>query len=335
MGQVSSAGACAEARHEGRADRCTARWPGRVEYSVTFTEVKPASWAVLSDDSRILRRRFTVTGARLTAGAVERLLDSLSERDRTILMDVARNRVLAATQLTRLHFLDLAPSSRDRIRRRVLARLVALDVLTTLDRRIGGSRAGSAGLVFALGVAGQRLLPLLASDLADGWPKRARHPWTPGERFLKHSLDVSAVYADLREQERAGRLTLARWAVEAAAAYSNGFGGLVKPDATALLQAGQVEDSWAIEVDRATESEPTLRRKLLAYVDFANAGQIGPDGVIPRVLVAVSHDRQAIVDKRLPAIQRLITDLPEPAPRLIHVVRLGQAALHLVNVLQG
>jgi hypothetical protein len=276
-----------------------------------------------------------VTRARLTAATVEHLLDSLSDRDRAIVEDVARNRVLTAAQLTRLHFLDLAPTARDRIRRRVLARLVALDVLATLERRIGGFRAGSAGLVFALGVAGQRLLPLLAPEQADNRGTRARQPWTPGDRFLKHSLDISSLYVDLREQERAGRLTLVRWAVETAAAYPNGFGGLLKPDASALLQAGRVEDSWIIEVDRATESEPTLRRKLLAYVDFASTGQLGPDDVIPRVLVAVSHERQSVVDKRLTATQGLITDLPEPATRLLHVVRLGHAALFLVNVLRS
>lgn len=274
-----------------------------------------------------------MTRTRLTAATVERLLDQLSDRDRAVVEDVARNRVLTAAQLTHLHFLDLSPTARDRIRRRVLARLVGLDVLTTLERRVGGFRAGSAGLVFALGVAGQRLLPLLDPELASDRAKRARQPWTPGDRFLKHSLDISTLYVDLREHERAGRLTLVRWAVEAAAAYPNGYGGLMKPDASALLQAGQTEDSWIFEVDRATESEPTLRRKLLTYVDFANAGQLGPDGVIPRVLVAVSHERQSVAEKRLTATQMLVADLPEPATRLIAVVRLGQAALHLANIL--
>jgi hypothetical protein len=265
---------------------------------------------------------------------VERVLDGLSERDRGIVADVWRNRVLTSKQLTRLHFVDLSAASRDRVRRRVLARLVALGVLAVLDRRIGGFRAGSAGLVFALGVAGQRLLPLLAPEVGGDRPRRARHPWTPGQRFLAHSLDVSELYVQLREHERTGVLTLGRWAVEAAAAYPNGFGGLLKPDVTLLLQAGQIEDSWAIEVDRATESEPTVRRKLLAYVDFANAGQLGPDGVTPRVLVAVSHERRSVVEKRFTAIQSLTTDLPEPSTQLIHVVRFDQAVPHVTETLR-
>jgi hypothetical protein len=276
-----------------------------------------------------------VTGGRLTAAALERILDSLSDRDRAILVDIARNRVLTGAQLSRLHFATLAATSRDRIRRRVLARLVALGVLATLERWVGGARSGSGGLVFAPGVAGQRLLPWLAAEYNVELLARARRPWTPGERFLKHSLDVSELGVQLREQGQTGVLTVARWAVESAAAYPNGFGGQMKPDASVLLQAGDVEDSWAIELDRATESLPTLRHKLLAYVDFASAGQLGPDGVVPRVLVAVSHDKQAVIEKRLKAIQELITDLPEPAEQLIHAMRFEQAISHLVDVLKG
>lgn len=275
-----------------------------------------------------------MTRGRLTAGALERLLDSLSDRDRSILVAVAQCRVLTGAQLSRLHFLTIAAPSRDRIRRRVLERLVSLGVLATLDRRIGGVRSGSGGLVFALGVAGQRLLPLLAAEYAVAPQVRARRPWTPSERFLKHSLGVSELYVRLCERQRAGSLTLTRWAVESAAAYPNGFGGLMKPDASLLLQAGQVEDSWVVEHDRATVSPTTLRYKLLTYVDLANAGQLGPDGVIPRVLVAVSHDKQAVIEKRFTAIQELVAGLPVPASQLIHVVRLEQAVLHLTEVLQ-
>jgi len=56
--------------------------------------------------------------------AVEQLVASLSDRDRAILLDLARVRVLSGDHLSRLHFHDQAPGSRERARRRVLARLV-------------------------------------------------------------------------------------------------------------------------------------------------------------------------------------------------------------------
>lgn len=276
-----------------------------------------------------------MTAGRLTGRVLERIFDGLSDRDRAILQDVAHNRVLSGAQLSRLHFVTISVTGRDRIRRKVLARLALLDVLTALDRRVGGVRSGSAGLVFAPGVAGQRLLPLLAAEYATKPSRRARRPWTPGERFLQHSLDVSELYVQLREQERTGALTLVRWAVESAATYPNGFGGWMKPDASLLLRAGDVEDSWVIELDRATESVTTLRNKLLVYLDFASTGQIGPDGVIPRVLVVVSHDKPAVIEKRFSVIQELVAGLPEPAGQLIHVARFTQAATHLDEILKG
>src|SRR5438067_10964214 len=94
---------------------------------------------------------------RLTWSAVERIADSLSERDRAILSDVAKVRVLTGWQLERLRFADLAPAHRDRGRRRVLARLAELQILATLERRIGGARPGPAALLFVLGPAGQLL----------------------------------------------------------------------------------------------------------------------------------------------------------------------------------
>ncbi|MEX5710151.1 replication-relaxation family protein [Parafrankia sp. FMc6] len=240
-------------------------------------------------------------------------MDQLSLRDQSIIRDLAKVRVLTGAQLTRLHFHDLSAASRDRTRRNVLARLAQYDLVTSLERTIGGARAGSAGLVFALGVTGQRALPLLepAEDATGGEAARARRPWTPGQMFLKHSLAVSELYVQLSEAQRAGYLTLVRFAVEAAAWWPDGAGGMLKPDASAAVVNGDVEDSWFVEVDRATESLPTLREKLRRYVDFARTGQLGPDEVTPRVLLTVPHER------RMRDVRNLMARLPPLADQLI------------------
>jgi hypothetical protein len=306
--------------------RCTDHPTGRVEYIVAFSEVEGSSEAVYANDSCVLPRRFTVTGGRrLRQTAVERLVDQLSDRDRAIVSDLARVRVLTGRQLTRLHFAGLSPDSRDRTRRRVLARLAELGVVTTLTRRIGGVRAGSAGLVFSLDTGGQRLLPLLGDGAQ---PDRPRRPWTPGALFLAHTLDVSELYVGLREQERMQQCALVGYATEPATWWPNGFGGIIKPDAYIQLRTDKVDDTIWCEVDRSTESLPTVRRKLLAYVDFANTGQLGPDRVVPRVLVTVPHER------RLTGVLDLIASLPEPAAALIQAVRSEQAATHLVATLR-
>jgi hypothetical protein len=266
--------------------------------------------------------------ARLSLARVERLAANISTRDRSIILDLARTRILAGSQMTRLHFHDLSQNSRERMRRNVLSRLISIDFVATLERPIGGVRSGSKGHLYVLDSGGQRALPFILASEKQEPPGRTRKPWTPGKAFLLHTLDVSEMYVRLVELERAGAFTMPQFLTEPASWFPNGLGGILKPDAYALLQYGEVEDAWVIEVDRATESIPTLRRKLLAYVDFAHAGGEGPDGITPRVLVTVPHPG------RLAAVQRLIDDLPEPAGQLFRPAPFADAARLLALALR-
>ena len=194
--------------------------------------------------------------------------------------------------------------SRAVVRRRVLGRLVRWRVLATLERRIGGERAGSAGLVYALDTAGKRLL---ARD------DRARRPSMAGMRFVRHVLAVSEVYVNLAERARSGDLRLEVFQAEPACWWPDGKGGMVKPDAFALVAAPTHLDHWWIEVDLSTEHLPTLRRKLMNYRDFWRGGQLGPDEVMPRVLVTVRDT------KRYSELVRLIRQLPSDVENLFIV----------------
>lgn len=255
----------------------------------------------------------------------------LSDRDKAILRDLARVRVLSGGQLTRLHFSELSLANRERARRRVLDRLIERGFVATLERRtIGGVRAGSSSLIYALDTAGQRALSLLGADAYSSGPSgRMRPPWTPGSLFLAHSLAITELYVVLRERERAGDLTLAHYVVEHTAWHADGRGGVIKPDAYVRVHHGEVEDCHWVEVDRATESIPTLRRKLLAYVEFVRSGQVGPDGIMPRVLVTVPHDH------RLAAVRAMINGLPSPAAELITPTLHDQAARFMIDILRS
>lgn len=245
---------------------------------------------------------------RATRAAVGRLSETLSDRDMAILADVAKVRVLTGRQVERLHFAELTGKHRDRTRRRVLERLAAAGLLTTLHRRIGGGRAGSAGMIFALGLHGQRLLSMSSTFDLHG---RTRQPGVPTERFLAHTLAIAELYVNLVEASRTDALTLNDFRGEPAAWWRDSEGEWVKPDAFAVGSAGDVEDSWAIEVDQATESLPTLRRKLVAYLDLARNDERGPNGgPLPRVLVTVPDER------RLAAVRALVRSLPEPSGEL-------------------
>jgi hypothetical protein len=258
---------------------------------------------------------------------IDQLLDRLSDRDWRIIADVWRCRVLSGDQITRLHFVNISELTRQRTRRVVLARLVEWGILSPFTRRIGGIRGGSAGSVFSLDTAGQRLVHLR-------WPEaaadegRARRPWTPGQLFVAHALAVSAVYVSLVELSRSAGFTVEAFSTEPLAWWPNGNGGYLKPDAYLKLAAGGVTGHWWLEVDRATESLPTIKRKLTIYLDFVGRGQLGPRGVIPRVMLSVPDERRRL------GVQAVIDRLPPPADELFVVAIFDDTSRQLTALIE-
>ncbi|PZS28282.1 MAG: hypothetical protein DLM58_17280 [Pseudonocardiales bacterium] len=236
----------------------------------------------------------------------------LSDRDRAILSNLLRVRLLTGRQLERLHFASLATANaRASDRRRVLGRLVKLKLITTLPRRVGGVRAGSAGLIYALDSRALRLRALWL-DEPPRETARIRRPWAVGWQFVQHTLDISELYIRLRERERLSGDKLLHFETEPISWHRTG-NGVLKPDAYAVYEAGRWEEHRWLEIDRATESLPTVRRKLLGYLDAVAGAAPGPNGVMPQVLVTVSSAR------RLDAVRSLLETLPPPADRLISV----------------
>ncbi|WP_173155635.1 replication-relaxation family protein [Phytohabitans suffuscus] len=252
--------------------------------------------------------------------------DRLTGRDWQIIEALARLRVASGEHLERLFFSSLSsPRSRVASRSRALRRLTAWRVLVPLERRVGGAGRGSSGSAFALDSVGQKVL--LARQLADGTAGRVRRPSTPSDRTLKHALAVSDLYVNLVELGRVYGFTVDEYRVEPR--WPDGQGGQLGPDAYARLSLGAVVDHWWTEVDRATEDlETTLRRKLMAYLDFARRGQLGPSGVVPRVLVSCS------TEARRKAVDGLVSHLPPPAGELFAVTHAERSAQFLSEVLK-
>jgi len=223
-------------------------------------------------------------------------IDQLSDRDHTILTDLERVRVLTGAQLQRLRFADIAPSSRARDRRRVLTRLADHGFVSTLDRRIGGVRAGSAGHVYRLTPTARRLF-----DMQREQP--TRRPRTPGAPFLTHALTVSDIYVTLIEASRINDFCVSTFDTEPACWYATGNGVYLKPDAYLVLATSTYKDCWWLEIDRATESKPRIKHKIQNYIDHLTIGGTGPDGIPPRILFSVP-DHQ-----RTQAISTVITTL--------------------------
>jgi hypothetical protein len=216
----------------------------------------------------------------LTFSRIERLNRQMSDRDWLVISTLARVRVATGHQLRRLHFADVSA----RQARSGLAGLVSRRLLARLPRVVGGVRAGSAGYVYVLDVAGQRL-----TRAATG---RAQRPWPVGTPFLAHSLAVTELYVQLSEATRTMSSSADLVDFRAEPACWRDFTGpgaariALKPDAEVVLGVGRYyEDCWFIEIDRATESRPTLARKLQRYVQYWQTGREQTKaGVFPRVL---------------------------------------------------
>jgi hypothetical protein len=264
---------------------------------------------------------YTVTARYATRAAVTQIVDHLSVRDLVVLKTVSCLRFVSGAQLTRMHFVGSGdPASQARAARRALSRLVGLDCLHRLPRRVGGVRAGSSGFVYHLGLAGQRLAVLR------GWQpeRRTRRSHVPGTTFLQHALAVAELHTLLVEGDRAGRFELLELVGEPVCWRSYGGIGsqrILKPDSYLRLGVGEYEDSYFIEVDMGTEGSQTLDRKLREYATYAASGQEQTRrGVFPRVLWLAPDEA------RVDAIERCVGRLPAQARELFAVARQSDAA---------
>lgn len=144
-------------------------------------------------------------GRRVSAQQLAWLEEHLPERDRRVLELVEAHRYLTTRQLERFVFTThVSEESAARTARRVLARLERARLLLSLDRRVGGVRAGSSATIWQLTSASARMLR------ADGINFR-RHD--PSPRFLRHCLavaDVNLAVRDLATEARSSRCRSSR-----------------------------------------------------------------------------------------------------------------------------
>jgi hypothetical protein len=263
-----------------------------------------------------------MSGARLTPARLRQLADELPDRYTVLVLHLSRARVLSGDQFDRLlQHPDTTPKTAQRARQRAMTHLCQLGLATTLDRRIGGVRAGSAGNVHVLTPAGHKFAALLTAQR----PRRIRRSRAPGRAFVAHALDIAEIYVQLTEKSRDGNFQVAAFITEPDS-WWNEHGVFLRPDAYTVLATPTYRDLWWLEIDRDTESIPRLRDKLRDYLDHATTGGTGPHGP-PRVLFT------APTPKRCAVITDLITGLPPPADQLFTVCEHNRSTSYLITAL--
>lgn len=245
----------------------------------------------------------------------------LSERDRQLMQQVVRLGFLTAGQLERLVFDTIPePVTRARRARRQLARLVDLDLLWRLDRRVGGVRAGSTSYVYGPTPDARRLDAHLRGEPLT----RARAAHEPGVSFLAHSVACSELLIRLTEADRAGGLELIEHQAEPACwrSFPAPLGGLrdLRPDAFVHLGVGEWEQLAFVEVDRGSEGSTALTRKLDVYTAYWRSGsEQHQHGLFPKVVWLTPTER------RTAQLRRLVATLPSDGQAIFAVTEFDQA----------
>lgn len=234
------------------------------------------------------------------------VLPRLSDRDLRILRELARFRLMTGRQLQLLFVHSSNHATAVRRSRQLLTRLRELGLVQRLGRRIGGIQAGSAGHVYGLTGLGHAVLAL---DPHSPPSRYGRTVWETAPAFQDHLLAIAEAYVGLRSLERTGTVEVLTFDTEPEA--WRGFTGpagervRLKPDAFVALGVGELELRLFLEIDRGTESLPTVMRKCRRYLDYWHTGNEQHQfGVFPRVWWLTESPR------REARIARLIADLP-------------------------
>jgi hypothetical protein len=239
--------------------------------------------------------------ARIGRRGLAEVKTSLSDRDWRVLHSLEQLHFLTTRQVQRLHYPpgSFTALSAPRSARRDLGRLHDLRLVSHLERRIGGLRAGSASLVWTLDGLGARLL--------DHGTRRRSHE--PSRLHLEHVLDVAELVVQLQEAARSGVAEVLEletepdcWRIMPAA---HGGRRTLKPDLRLVLGAQERELHWFVELDRGSEHRPVLARKCQAYLAAWQAGREQAEhGVFPRVLWIVPDTA------RVQVIQSVFHNMP-------------------------
>ena len=231
---------------------------------------------------------------RIGRAQLQAIAEQLDTTDRTLLALLAAHRYATTRQLAQITELSgQYGSARSALRQtsRRLRHQHGLGLVAHLARRIGGTRAGSAGYVWYLTAAGQRL-----GDEGRGARRRFQEP---SALFLAHTLAITQARVVIEQAIHAVGGHLARLRTEPACWRSwlrlGGALGWLKPDLEAITatDAG-AEDHWLLEVDLDTEHPARLLAKCHDYQAHLASGTFqAQHGYYPQVVWLLTNQARA------------------------------------------
>ena len=231
---------------------------------------------------------------RIGRAQLQAIAERLDTTDRELLALLAAHRYATTRQLAQITELPgQYGSARSALRQtsRRLRRQHGLGLVDHLARRIGGTRAGSAGYVWYLTAAGQRLT-------GEGRGARRRFQ-EPSPLFLAHTLAITQARVVIEQAIHAVGGHLARLRTEPACWRSwlrlGGALGWLKPDLEAITATDTgAEDHWLLEVDLDTEHPARLLAKCHDYQAHLASGTFqAQHGYYPQVVWLLTNQARA------------------------------------------
>lgn len=239
-------------------------------------------------------------------GKLAALSTRVSGREVEVLRLLVDYRFVSTGQLARFfaHHHATATSALRQLSR-TMRRLEQLGLTHLLPRRIGGTRAGSAGSIWTPTSLTVRLLALL-----DNTPMSRRHRIRDvSTAFLNHSLAIAELRIQLEILSQQGRISVQQVQTEPDCwrTYLGGPHGVttyLKPDLFAItVTPDGYEDFWFFEVDLATEAPSRIITKCLQYQEHRRSGsEQARQGVYPAVIwLTPNTDRTNRLRERIAA----------------------------------
>jgi hypothetical protein len=216
----------------------------------------------------------------------------LSDRDLAVLDTIRDHRFLTVAHLVGFEFwAHRSHRVAVRVCQRVLQRLEA-DGLLVRAGRVGGRHAGRSPDIWRLSSQGLRLL-----NLRDGLGAVGRIE-EPGRAFVQHYLAIADADLALVEADRQGRFDLLDVILEPRSwrryLGSGGARLTLKPDLFVRTADPHYLAECFIEIDRETESIPTVLKQCRLYEDYRRTGaEQHRAELFPRVIWAVPDERRA------------------------------------------
>lgn len=290
--------------------------PGEVSENSGAGSTVPRTVAS-GEAARISGEAARVVKERLGKEKLRELKKQLLSRDLEVLRSLKRYRFLITGQIQRLHLYSGATRQANLVATmRTLNRLKSLGLVTTLERRIGGVRAGSSSLIWHLTEAGSRLVS------GDEKGPRKRFP-EPSLQFLEHTLAKAECAVQITTLCRESADLHLMWIDAEPDCWrpfsDNGKKIQLKPDLFVVNRYDGYEDRWFIEIDLGTESTSQVLEKCRAYRRYYDTGlEQGASDMFPLVVWIVPDEKRKV------ALTERIRESLHTEPKLFLVITPGE-----------